>query len=200
MAEYFIDKVGNTTDVTDQPTMTAVEEKTSHENGSATVDRETAAVATQSSAPQTTPAGSIGGPVQDRSVDHAQVSAPPSPSFAPSTPLLPGSRVYVQTSGVNDALLRELFAAYGPLLEVKPISGEAGFVQLTTPSQASAAVQTLHQTVRNGHPLTVEIARDMTKPMGHHHATGTMQTTSGGYHAKADKPCFKCGQLGHWQS
>lgn len=113
----------------------------------------------------------------------------------PATQFPSGSRVYVQMRGINEPTLREMFAPFAPLPEVKVINYDAGFVQLSSPAHATASIAALNNTLHHGQNVLVEIARDtVAKPNSH-------STGGGGSHSKAaGAPCFKCGQSGHWQA
>lgn len=78
-----------------------------------------------------------------------------------------GKRLYVGglSYGVDDDGLRELFAPFGEVAFVKVIrdsrSGRSkgfGFVEMSTPEEAAAAISTLHGSIHERRTITVSEA------------------------------------------
>ncbi len=75
-----------------------------------------------------------------------------------------GKRLYVGnlTYSVNEAQLRELFSNYGTVESVKVIEQKGfGFVEMSSPEEAQAAMDALNETVFEGRTMRIDEARPM---------------------------------------
>jgi len=75
-----------------------------------------------------------------------------------------GKRLYVGnlTYSVSENQLQEVFSAYGEVVSVKVLDRKGfGFVEMSTPEQAKAAMDALNGTVLEGRTMKIDEAKPM---------------------------------------